>query len=356
MKEKGGVIIFLMFVVVSIVAFSVVGGDRFSKEHVYIAEDLDVREEIVAEDQKEIPKDEEDVLPINTEEVSQGVAKEPAEVIKEKTQKLFVIEEEDDPEQIEKIETPSKTDTTVDPFLSPPFIVEEKYASNDKDPLLTEEIIFYTNNERTNRGLAPLSTNDMLDQAALLKVNHMFDEQYFEHVASGGEDVMYWTDMTGYEYIIVGENLALGDFDSEEDMVQAWMDSPGHRANILKDTYEEIGVAAGESSFEGDEVWIGVQIFAVPVSACPAIDKELLTLIDTYKIIISSIEKMLDTLYPEVSSVQPTTKEEYDEYIIVIGQYNNLVAQHTKTTEDLQNTIDLYNMQVQEYNTCNSSK
>jgi uncharacterized protein YkwD len=47
-----------------------------------------------------------------------------------------------------------------------------------------------------------------------------------------------------YEYVVVGENLAEGDFTSDADLVKGWMDSPGHRANILNTKYEEIGIAS----------------------------------------------------------------------------------------------------------------
>ena len=47
----------------------------------------------------------------------------------------------------------------------------------------------------------------------------------------------------GYEYISVGENLAMGNFKNDGDLVEAWMNSPGHRANILSFKYKELGVA-----------------------------------------------------------------------------------------------------------------
>ena len=60
----------------------------------------------------------------------------------------------------------------------------------------------------------------------------------------------------------------------------AWMNSPGHRANILNPHFQEIGVAVGKGMYEGHETWIAVQSFGMPLSACPASDANLKIKID----------------------------------------------------------------------------
>jgi uncharacterized protein YkwD len=92
----------------------------------------------------------------------------------------------------------------------------------------------------------------------------MFENQYFAHESPTGEKVSDLAKKFGYDFLLIGENLAMGNFSSDEDLVLAWMESPGHRENILNEKYQEIGVAVKKGIFEGKEVWIAVQHFGLP--------------------------------------------------------------------------------------------
>ncbi len=272
----------------------------------------------------------------------------------------IIVEKEIEPESFdtevvqEELEEPDIEKIIITP---PPLVVGNKYSSGGKGALSGDGIIIFTNVEREKEGLDTLKQNNLLMQAATAKLNHMFDEQYFEHVAPSGEDVSYWADRSEYEYITVGENLALGNFEDSEDMVEAWMESPGHRANILKDGYEEIGVAVGYGLFLGDLVWLGVQIFATPLSACPAVSETLKAQIDMYNALIEEKEAILSSLQPVVEEMQdPKTQEEYENYTIIIDQYNKLVAEHNEVVADLRSTVNLYNDQVKVFNACIATK
>ena len=96
----------------------------------------------------------------------------------------------------------------------------------------------------------------------------MFEKEYFEHKSPSGIGASDIAHDVGYEFILVGENIALGNFDGDEALVQAWMDSPGHRANILNKRYTEIGIAAEKGLYQGKMMWLAVQIFARPMSLC----------------------------------------------------------------------------------------
>jgi uncharacterized protein YkwD len=253
-----------------------------------------------------------------------------------------------------KVPTPVVQSTVSQPSLQFP----EKYLAHTSDELDARKIIYFTNQERQKDGKSLLKENAVLDQAATAKINHMFDNQYFEHVAPvTKEDVVYWVGQVGYAYITVGENLAMGNFKSEEEMVIAWMNSPGHRANILKTSYEEIGVAVGRGKFKGNTVWMGVQVFAVPSSACPAVDQNLLSTITIAESLMKNLEKDLNALYTVISSApQAQTQEEYDTYLATVARYNDLVAQHKSVIASMTSTVDIYNKEVREYNACLSSK
>lgn len=210
-------------------------------------------------------------------------------------------------------------------------------------------VIVETNRERTARGIPALSENQKLDAAAEAKVIDMFAKQYFEHVSPSGVGVDTLADRVGYAYVTVGENLALGNFADDQALVTAWMNSPGHRANILNTHFSEIGVAVRKGMFEGREVWLAVQEFGRPLSSCPAIDPTLKQSIEESKTKIEALQTSLDNVRQEIDAMEPKRGDAYnqkvDEYNSLIPSYNQLVAA-TRTL------IDQYNNQVRIFNSC----
>ncbi len=150
-----------------------------------------------------------------------------------------------------------------------------------------------TNRQRQENNQATLDANETLNQAARAKLQDMFAQQYFEHEGPDGKGPADWVEGVGYQYIRVGENLALGNFKDDADLVQAWMDSPGHRANILHPGFTEIGIAVGLDTFEDRRTWLAVQTFALPASACPAPDAPLAATIESLKESITTSEAAL---------------------------------------------------------------
>jgi uncharacterized protein YkwD len=133
--------------------------------------------------------------------------------------------------------------TTKNEFYSSPLRSNENNTTAQLD---AEGVIALTNQERRNGGVGKLTANTKLTKAAEMKLKDMFDRQYFEHISPDGKGPSYLAQKAGYEYIVIGENLALGNFKNDAALVQAWMDSPGHRENILNYRYSEIGVAVGQ--------------------------------------------------------------------------------------------------------------
>ena len=103
------------------------------------------------------------------------------------------------------------------------------------------------NRERASYGLAPLRFNENLSLAAHDRITDMFDQRYFAHVAPDGTKPFEWVSRRGYSYRMAGENLAVG-YGTAHSVVSGWMHSPGHRANILKQDFEEVGVAIAEGA------------------------------------------------------------------------------------------------------------
>ena len=103
------------------------------------------------------------------------------------------------------------------------------------------------NRERTQRGLPPLRENALLSQASLEHSQDMVRRGYFEHDTTDGRSVGDRLRAIGYSRgfsASAGENIAYGSGKKATPaaIVQAWMRSPGHRADILRPTFTEIGV------------------------------------------------------------------------------------------------------------------
>jgi uncharacterized protein YkwD len=104
------------------------------------------------------------------------------------------------------------------------------------------------NAERAERGMRPLKLSRRLSRAARGHAGDMVRRNYFSHDSLSGSSFVDRIRHTGYlsgrGAWIVGENLAWGggDRSSPESIVRAWMDSPGHRANILQRRFRQIGI------------------------------------------------------------------------------------------------------------------
>jgi len=213
-------------------------------------------------------------------------------------------------------------------------------------------VIALTNSQRAKNGLPALKENARLDESARMKAEDMLKNQYFAHTSPSGVTVSDLAGEVGYEFIAIGENLAMGNFENDEALVQAWMDSPGHRANILNTKYQEIGVAVSKGTFEGKTTWMAVQHFGLPVSVCPKPDENLKTAIDSSQNQMSAIFEELKALEAEIKS-NPSRSSDYQARV---KQYNDLAAQYNSLVEQNKTIINMYNSQVRAFNECVSEK
>ena len=113
---------------------------------------------------------------------------------------------------------------------------------------LARAAVCLINNRRTRRGLPRLRINNRLSKAAKWHTHDMVRRSYFGHVSRRGRDVV--DRLHGARYLggrfawSVGENLAWGsgNLGTPRQIVRAWMNSPGHRANMLNGRFREIGI------------------------------------------------------------------------------------------------------------------
>lgn len=128
--------------------------------------------------------------------------------------------------------------------------------------ITSENIIEFTNQERVKNNLNILTFNSALEQAAKAKAQAILESEQFQHNI-GERKFSDWIKEAGYKYSYVGENLAI-DFVTSEGVINAWLNSPAHKKNILNSYYDEIGVAIDEGMFDGQNTIIVVQIFGTP--------------------------------------------------------------------------------------------
>lgn len=217
--------------------------------------------------------------------------------------------------------------------------------------LTAQGVLAWTNVHRANAGLLPLSLDTKLTAAAALKVQDMFDQQYFAHDSPQGIGAGDLAKQVAYEYILVGENLALGNYDDDQDLVQAWMDSLGHRENILHDRFTEIGIAVLEGEFEGQRVWMAVQEFGLPLSACPSPSKQLEETIDQNKAALEELNAELEDRQEELENMTPKYGPKYNRKV---REYNELVEIYNALVTETKSLVNQYNQQVQAFNECAS--
>ncbi|MFD3447477.1 CAP domain-containing protein [Microbacteriaceae bacterium 4G12] len=113
-----------------------------------------------------------------------------------------------------------------------------------------QRVVDLTNQERAKYGLPALKVDTTLSKVAKTKSQDMYNLNYFDHTSPTYGSPFDMMTKFGIAYRTAGENIAMGQHTPEE-VVQAWMNSAGHRANILNNTYTYIGVGY----VTGKDIW-----------------------------------------------------------------------------------------------------
>jgi len=229
---------------------------------------------------------------------------------------------------------------------APPPLQSEKESLN---PILTRAgTIRWTNINRQNNNLLALRESEKLNEAALKKARDIFEKQYFDHISPSGKGSQDLAAEVGYSFIAVGENLAMGNFANDRELLEAWMASPGHRENILSKKFTEIGVAVLQGEYQGKKTWVAVQEFGTPLSNCPVVDANLKKIIESNTEKNAKLSSTLEEKKEEISRLRfrdSSSREKIDEYNALVEEYNALV---TKTKKQ----VETYNSQVSSFNEC----
>lgn len=126
------------------------------------------------------------------------------------------------------------------------------------------ELLQLTNEERRKAGVPALQLSPQLGQAAQGHAEDMVRHNFFSHTGSNGSTLVTRVEAAGYAYSFAGENIAAGGATPTQ-TIQQWMNSPGHRQNLLSRNFTQIGfgyVSAPSTAY--GHYW--VQVFGTPMT------------------------------------------------------------------------------------------
>lgn len=171
--------------------------------------------------------------------------------------------------------------------------------------ILPRVLVDYANEDRATKKYNQLAINPVLEKAAQLKANDMADKGYFAHKSPDGKTPWYWFEQAGYDFSYAGENLAVN-FNDSVDVNTAWMNSPGHRDNIMNNNFTEIGIATAQGFYQGRPTIFVVQLFGRPAVKEVVTAKPVAT---TTKLITTTKTKITNTTVSTASTAPVVLSE-----------------------------------------------
>ncbi|WP_404293273.1 LysM peptidoglycan-binding domain-containing protein [Cytobacillus kochii] len=184
---------------------------------------------------------------------------EKPEVTEPKEEKPEATEpEEEKPEVTEpEEEKPEATEPEEEkPGVTDPEEENDGNASTGNHEQYMNEVVSLVNVERANNGLPALKLNGDVSKVAYLKAKDMADNNYFSHTSPTYGTPFEMLTANGVTYLTAGENIAKG-YTSPKAVVQGWMNSEGHRANILNGNFTEIGIGYESNGHNWVQMFIG---------------------------------------------------------------------------------------------------
>ena len=143
------------------------------------------------------------------------------------------------------------------------FVLPDVLAMEQK------KILAFTNELRAQKGLEPFTEVSKLDLSAQNKADDMAKYSYFSHTNEENKTVSNWVKETGYSYRFAGENLAMG-FSTARDVVNAWVKSPTHYANLIDTDFLEFGAGLQSGEYNGVPTVFVAEHFASPAKIAVA--------------------------------------------------------------------------------------
>ncbi len=173
--------------------------------------------------------------------------------------------------------------------------------------VMSSRVLELINEERAEEKMPALVLNSILSQSALEKANDMLKKNYFDHFSPDGRKPWDFIDRGQYEYLFVGENLAMN-FTSADSVNTALMNSPSHKKNILNSRYSEVGLAIVSGEINGEKTNVLVQLFASKSQAEPSVkqaEKIAAAEIPQPKIVNNAKTQIAPAANPAVKNTEP---------------------------------------------------
>ncbi|OMF22734.1 SCP-like extracellular [Paenibacillus sp. FSL H8-0548] len=177
-----------------------------------------------------------------------------AHTITRKTQASSIVTSKDGKSSISMKQVPNTSTTdwfdwfnrgqvsVENPANQAPAKTAPNETSKPSQTQFEQQVLDLVNQERSKVGLKSLVMNSELSNMAMVKAKDMHDNNYFDHNSPRYGSPFDMMKEFGIEYSSAGENIAKGQ-QSPTQVMNDWMNSPGHRANILKDSFTQIGIA-----------------------------------------------------------------------------------------------------------------
>lgn len=168
------------------------------------------------------------------------------------------------------------------------FIYSFTFFSNGNDSgvlsyaedIKSESLVDSTNQKRQDAGVASLTLNENLSQAAKAKAQDMVSKNYWSHISPDGSEPWVFVEKFNYKYLSAAENLAYG-FSDSQSVINGWMNSPTHKAIMLDGTFEEVGFGVENAP---DFLGKGENTIIVALYAKPALEQNQSTESATTKV------------------------------------------------------------------------
>lgn len=140
------------------------------------------------------------------------------------------------PQETGSIQTTAKPQVTT----SGGTTTNPQTTSNNTNTSFAKQVVELVNKERSKAGLNALSIDENIETAAMVRSREI--EKSFSHTRPNGSSFSTALSESGVKFMGAGENIAWGQR-SPEEVMNGWMNSSGHRANILNSSFKKIGVA-----------------------------------------------------------------------------------------------------------------
>lgn len=209
------------------------------------------------------------------------------------------------------------------------------------------QIFTMINEDRKKENLKPYKWDSRLCESAKLKNQDMLQNNYFEHTSPTFVTFWSWLGKAGYRYSLAGENLVMNILTAPQ-IHQALMESNGHRANILSDTFEEVGLALAVGLIDGKDALVLTEHFAKPLGDEEFVSKSnfICSTEDVKK-----AEKNLEDIKKDEKKIKrylENAEEKKDEYEEA-GADTEDIREYVKTLEKEQEKLDGYKEQLEKF-------